>query len=348
MNDPIISIIVPVYKVEPYLRQCVDSLIHQTYPHLEIILVDDGSPDNCGKICDDYAAADSRVKVIHQENSGVAAARNRALTDADGAYVMFVDGDDWTDRDTCDLALDAAQLHEADVVMWTYLREFDGHAVKKEIFGENRVFDKPGVRELHRRFIGLIGKELAQPENADALCPVWGKLYRREVLEGAVFTDLNEIGTYEDGLFNLGVFERVDKAVYIDRPLYHYRKTNQSSQTAGHNPRLVAQWQHLFDRMEEYAAKNHLPQSYEDALYNRIALSLIGLGLNIVPADVPHAEKIRMVGRIVGNERYREAYRRLEYRYFPAHWKVFFMCAKWRFSAGVYMLLLVMRRLISR
>ena len=96
---PFISIIIPVYRVEKYLRACVDSVLAQTYKNLEIILVDDGSPDNCGQICEEYAAKDGRVRVIHQTNQGVAAARNSGLEIATGEYIGFVDSDDYIDSD---------------------------------------------------------------------------------------------------------------------------------------------------------------------------------------------------------------------------------------------------------
>ena len=96
-NQPLLSVIIPVYKVEKYLRQCVDSVINQTYKNLEIILVDDGSPDNCGKICDEYAEKDKRVKVIHQLNKGLSGARNTGTEQASGEYIAFVDSDDWLD-----------------------------------------------------------------------------------------------------------------------------------------------------------------------------------------------------------------------------------------------------------
>lgn len=94
----LVSIIVPVYKVEEYLPRCVDSLLKQTYKNIEIILVDDGSPDGCGKLCDDYAARDSRVKVIHKKNGGLSDARNVAIPKACGEYIVFVDSDDWVSK----------------------------------------------------------------------------------------------------------------------------------------------------------------------------------------------------------------------------------------------------------
>jgi len=95
MTNPLITVIVPVYGVEPYLRKCVDSIVAQTYTNLEIILIDDGSPDNCGKICDEYAERDKRVMVVHKENGGLSDARNAALNIMRGEYVAFVDSDDW-------------------------------------------------------------------------------------------------------------------------------------------------------------------------------------------------------------------------------------------------------------
>ena len=99
MPEAKISVIVPVYKVEPYLRKCLDSIVGQTHRNLEIILVDDGSPDNCGAICDEYAARDERIKVIHKENGGVASARNAGLAVASGDYIGWVDSDDWIETD---------------------------------------------------------------------------------------------------------------------------------------------------------------------------------------------------------------------------------------------------------
>ena len=160
--------------------------------------MNDGSHDNSGEILAQYAKQDARIHIINKANEGVSKARNDALTQVTGDYVMFVDADDWMDLDACEVALSA--IGDADVLMWTYMREFEGHSEPKAIFPSDCELD---ARQIHRRFIGLIGEELAHPEAADALCPIWGKLYRRSLLEGRSFIDLSEIGTYEDGLFNL-------------------------------------------------------------------------------------------------------------------------------------------------
>ncbi len=119
MNDALISIIVPVYKVEPYIRQCVDSILAQTYRNLEIILIDDGSPDNCPQICDEYAQKDLRVHVIHQENGGQAKARNAALDIFRGDYVGFVDSDDWIEPNMFEKMLAEIQKQNLDAAFCT-------------------------------------------------------------------------------------------------------------------------------------------------------------------------------------------------------------------------------------
>lgn len=112
-----VSVIVPIYNVEPYLKRAVDSIIDQTYSRLEIILVDDGSPDSCGKICDDYAKKDNRIKVIHKANGGLSDARNAGLDIATGDYIAFVDSDDYIAEDFVKTLLAELEKHDADVSM---------------------------------------------------------------------------------------------------------------------------------------------------------------------------------------------------------------------------------------
>ena len=112
-----ISVIVPVYKVEPYLRKCLDSIVNQTYRNLEIILVDDGSPDNCGRICDEYAERDNRIRVIHQKNGGVSSARNEGLKIASGDWIGWVDSDDWIEPDMFEYLLENAKKSKADIAV---------------------------------------------------------------------------------------------------------------------------------------------------------------------------------------------------------------------------------------
>ena len=350
-EQPLISVIIPVYNVEKYLAQCLDSVLNQTYPNLEIICVNDGSKDGSLKILQQYAHKDTRVRIIDKKNAGVSGARNDGLACAQGNYIMFVDSDDWIEPRTCEIAIHGMFMHDADVVMWSYVSETESRSFQKVIFPETTVFEKEEVRaKLHRRFVGAIGEELSHPELVDSLCPVWGKLYKRSLIEksGAKFVDLAEIGSYEDGFFNLEVFGEANKAVYLAEHLYHYRRDTSASVTSGYNPRLFNQWQNLYDRMESYIQANHLGETYQAALENRVALGILGLGLNIAASAQPITGKVKDIHTIISQERYRKAYKALSLHYFPVHWKVFYGCAKVRLSLGVYGLIVVIQRIISK
>lgn len=133
-----ISVIVPVYKVEAFLRQCIDSIVNQTYRHLEILLVDDGSPDDCGKICDEYAEKDNRIRVFHTSNQGLSSARNFGLQNAAGEFVSFVDSDDWLEPDMYETLLERMEAAGADVSVCGYW--FDSVHSSLEIQLENAVY----------------------------------------------------------------------------------------------------------------------------------------------------------------------------------------------------------------
>lgn len=338
-----ISIVVPIYNVERYLRQCLDSIVNQTYKNIEIVCIDDGSSDRSSEILDEYAEKDSRIIAIHQKNIGLSAARNRGAAIASGSYLMFVDSDDWIDLETCDTALKLALRYNADVVFWPYIREFENSSSPKTMFDEDCiVFGKEEFREkVYKNIIGLHGEFLAHPENADTLVTIWGKLYSKSLLDNskADFIDISKVGTGEDTLYNANVLQDVSCGVYIKKYFSHYRKYNEGSVTKKYKPNLKKQWKNLFEYMSLAARKT----DSEQELNNRISLSVIGLGLNAI--NLPDKEAILQIKGILSDKDYRAAVKTLPMRYFPIHWWVFFMCCKINFAVGVFVLLKCMERL---
>lgn len=346
-----ISVIIPVYNAALFLSQCLDSVLHQTYKDLEILCVDDGSTDRSREILKQYEASDHRIKVFFQENLGASMARNLALRQATGDYLMFVDSDDWLEPDTCQIAIETAKQTHADVVMWTYIREYGSHREAKHIFDEEKLlFDSEGCQHLHRRMIGLVGGELAHPENADALCTLWGKLYRRSIIvENSVeVPDIRLLGTYEDGLFNLNVFAFVQKAVFLNRVFYHYRRDNTASITQSFKPDLFQCQLALFAYMESYVREHPEIPDAQQALTNRVALSLISLGLNEL--ENPSGLRARYGGirTILKHSKCHSAYCALPLKALPMHWKLFFLCARRKFTPSVYLLLWCMNYIRKR
>lgn len=342
-DEPLISIIIPVYNTEQYLADCLNSVCGQTYHNLEIIVVNDGSTDHSEQILYQYAQRDERIHVITQRNQGLSSARNIGLMCAQGEYVLFLDSDDWIDNITCAEAIKVINNTQADVVMWSYIREYASVSKPVYLFDDSIcVWTTNDIHSLYQRFIGLQAEDLKQPQKLDSIVTVWGKLYRRAVLKEIWFIDTQKIGT-EDALFNIQVFSRVQRAVYLSKTFSHYRKTNTESLTKKYKYQLVYQWQELYKRIKLHLDETHAPAEYYQALSNRIALGLIGLGLNLAEDNrLNFWEKKQEIDKIIQMPHYREALKSLPTRYFPIHWKVFFVCLKQEQTLFVVVLLMVM------
>lgn len=202
----LVSVVVPIYKVEQYVRGCIESICAQTYCNLEIILVDDGSPDDCGAICDRYAEKDTRILVIHKQNGGVGAARNTGAKHATGKYILFVDGDDRIHEDLVVTAVEAAEKNGADVVMFDFQEED-----KKGNKGDLYTFSLPSDQ--------VINAELAPRVIMESCSP--NKLFLRSFWEEGGFA-FTEGRVYEDLATIPKVMVCAKRVVYIKKPLYRY------------------------------------------------------------------------------------------------------------------------------
>lgn len=324
-NDPIISIIVPVYNVEKYLKKCILSLVEQTYSKLEIILVDDGATDKSGSICDQYAEQDARILVIHQKNQGLSAAREAGVRRASGEYLMFVDGDDWVDISICRELLLAIQKYRVQSAMCGYVREYSDRSLPKAIYAENTVLSGEVIL---RRLCGPVGKELASPDKMESLNSAWAKLYPTEVVKKIEMVSVTLIGPSEDLMMNLEAYSMISNAVYLNTALYHYRKDNENAITVKYKHDLNSKWKELYFRIERIIKEKQLGDVYYDALNNRIALNTLGAGLNCIADRASFMEKIRRLRMLVMEEQRWTALKQLSLDDMPLHWKVFYFCAK--------------------
>lgn len=342
--NPKISIIVPVYNVENYLRQCLDSLINQTLKEIEIICVNDGSKDGSQGVLEEYAALDDRVKVLYQENQGVSVARNNALSLVTGQYFMYVDSDDWLDLDTCEVTYNTIIEKQAECLMFSYAKDFGNHSIVNHLFdADSLVFREEDVRRLfHRRLIGPVGKELSSPQDVDIYATGCMQLFRTDKFVKLQFEDIRELGTFEDGLYQIVLYYNCKSLVYIDKPLYHYRKTNTESITSKHKPQLPFQWLHLFDVIEGYLMKWKVDGIYYEAFNNRIALSLIGLGLNQIRSNQGLYKNAKSIKQLLKTSRYDKALANLDIKEMPLHWKVFFFLCKHKMAISLTLLLNMM------
>lgn len=257
VNESKISVIVPVYKVEPYLRRCLDSITNQTHENLEIILVDDGSPDNCGAICDEYATEDRRIQVIHKENEGVASARNAGLDAATGGWVGFVDADDWIEPDMFRYLLEGAMIYNADIA----------------ICGMRKVGELSPLAIRCKQVCILTQEralqELLEGKNMTLSC--CDKLARRALWENLRFSDLR-IG--EDFLAMGYLFDRAHTVVCLPEIKYNYLTRPESALTSPSLENQLDCWRAAIQQYETLSPK--WPQ-LQSALAGRSTVAAIGI-----------------------------------------------------------------------
>jgi glycosyltransferase involved in cell wall biosynthesis len=205
-----VSVVIPIYKVEKYLGRCVDSILNQTYSDLEIILVDDGSPDNCGIIADYYANLDSRIMVAHKENGGLSDARNYGMRYVTGEYTLFVDSDDWLEANMVEELVHASSKYQADIVQSAFYYAYDHY-----LLFDNRFYSKgtpPIILDNKTVMTELVINERVKNF-------AWGKLYKTKIIFDIPF----EKGVlFEDVFWAHKVMQRVKTFVSINEPFYYY------------------------------------------------------------------------------------------------------------------------------
>jgi len=220
--DLLVSIIVPVYNAEKYLKRCVDSILSQDYPHFELLLMDDGSRDSSGEICDAYAQKDARVRVVHKENSGVSDTRNQALDLARGEYIQFLDSDDWIVPEATRLLVRSMEQYSCDMVISDFYRVSGERVAQKGDIEEDKVMTR-------QEFAACM---IENP--ADFYYGVlWNKLYRREIIEANKIRMDVSISWCEDFLFNLEYIRHASSFYALQVPVYYYLKRKGSLVTQG-------------------------------------------------------------------------------------------------------------------
>lgn len=253
---PKVSIIVPVYKVENYLSQCIDSILGQTFTDWECILVDDGSPDGSGVICDEYAQKDTRIHVIHKENRGVSAARNTGLSAAQGEYIYFIDSDDYVEREALELLLSKAKQSEADIMVHglvnDYIYKHSSTAVK---YGSLPEKDYSTILEMADRW-GL----LKGPVN---------KLFKNSIIKNKALRFDESISYGEDTKFTFEYLAHCHSIAFVPRHLYHYCFRNKDSLTSKDYPFdfWIKTAEMLRDIRLPIMTSFHMPLSYLDFVH---------------------------------------------------------------------------------
>ncbi len=224
-SSPLISIIVPIYKVEKYLDDCVQSLTNQTYKNLEIILVDDGSPDNCGRMCDEYATQDNRIKVIHKENGGLSDARNVAIDVAQGEWIEFVDSDDYVTPDYTETLYNLVSKYNCKVSVALHLKFNDN---------DNPIIQESTIYEEQFAPIDAV-EQMFYQEKFDTAA--WAKLYHHSLFEGGIRYPKGLL--FEDLPTIYRLMLKSNAVAFTSKIVYYYRYRLTSIEGSSYNPKKI-------------------------------------------------------------------------------------------------------------
>ena len=277
--EALVSVIVPVYNVEKYFKRCLESVINQTYHNLEIILVDDGSRDSSGKLCDEYKKKDGRIKVIHKNNEGLGITRNRGLEKAAGKYVTFVDSDDYIPLDSISGMVQEIETYNCDLVIGNY---YYGKQIKP-CTAEARCYH--GREVIDYVLVHLLGNK---PKSEDMISvSAWGKLFRRDIIEKNQLRYPSErILIWEDIAFNLDYIP-LCKSVYVSHTPRYYYCFNGESLTHKYNPDKLMLVMRMYEYVKHKLSELDIPEEGNLRLIN----SYIGHIRTCLKLEVFYAKK---------------------------------------------------------
>ncbi len=296
-----VSVIMPVYKVEKYVARAIDSMLAQTLEDFEFLIVDDGTPDNSGVICDEYAARDSRITVIHQQNAGAPAARNAAIAIATGQYFYFLDSDDWTEPTMLADMVALAERHRAQLVVAGYY--IDTYYSDTEYVTQCNQYPDTvfaSQQEFREHAAALFDRNL--------LYTPWNKLYDGDYIRehGLRFPQT----LWDDFPFNLSVVRDVERVVVTEKPYYHFLRARAESETAKYSPVMYDKREEehgwMLDLYDHWDLHDEVSREF---LARRYIERVIGCVENVANpmCTLPAREKKAQIGRMITSERARDA-----------------------------------------
>ncbi len=309
MSNPSISIIVPIYNIEPYLRECVDSLINQTYPKIEIILVDDGSPDNCPAICDQYKNDYDNIVVIHKKNGGLVSARKAGLMASSFDYIAYVDGDDYVENDHFEKIADAIEKYAADIITTDYTSICDG---KREIHEQVLAFEFLTRSEIEEIIPTMIS---TAPFFTFGIFPsVWTKCFKRDIAMKYQMEIPDSIVMGEDASLTYPCIQHADSICHIHEYGYMYR-VRATSITQSYDSRMSTRIENLINYMSnqfDYKSK----QMVDYIIYSSLLVTS-----NAVAGNQDLKTSVRSIKAFLDNEKVQYA---INNGVYPLKYKILF------------------------
>lgn len=301
-----ITVIIPVYNVEKYLERCLDSVLMQTYTNLEIILVDDGSTDSSGLICDKYAEKDARIKVIHKKNGGLSSARNIGLDNATGEYIGFVDSDDYIHFDLFQKCINRLKNTGADVCMFSHFTVNESGSISHQLpFAKDFYQGEEITQNIFPKFFGKTNQD---SEVEGFVCR---QIFKREIIGAIRFRNEREYFA-EDIVFDLEVYPKVSRFCVIDEPLYYYYYV-QTSLSNQYRKNIFQKLERLLLFMETFIYDSSLIDIKDRISFTAFRFALYSCRNTKRGVELSSTEKRSLVKEIVNNRFILEAVRTLKF-----------------------------------
>lgn len=312
-----VSVVVPVYNVEKYLRSCINSILNQTLQDIELILVDDGSPDGSGKICDEFAASDNRVKVVHKKNAGVGPARNDGLREATGDWIIFGDSDDWFESEALEKLVTVGEETRADVVFGDVYLVENGIKKKVQFYKDELVTNDLGIKTKLIAAVFSRAYCYNPPKSGKAFGygGPWNKLVRRSLLvDNGLEFDISVKGIFDDLIYTAYIFAYANRISYKHILVYDYRHVV-SSITRTYKPMFPEINRAIFMAWENYMKQFHYEQELLQPYYANVIrrfYQLLGLYFFNQKNTTPFLKQLRELKKVMKEEPYASAIRKAE------------------------------------
>lgn len=331
MDEIKISVIMPVYKVEKYVAKAIESILAQTLKEFEFIIVDDGTPDNSGAICDEYAKKDSRIKVIHKENGGAPSARNTAMDIARGKYFFFLDSDDWAEENMLERMYELAEKDQAQLLVCgfyidTYYGKNKDKYISENVFVDNAVYTS--ARDFRENSYRYYDRNL--------LYTPWNKLYLAKYLNDNNLRFPNVF--WDDFPFNITVVRNVERVVVSTESFYHFLRAREESESSKFNPTLYEkreeehQW--LIDLYKEWQVDS---PEVKEMLSRRYVERVVECVTNVTSSNstLQHKQRIEQIKKIINNPRVKECLAIAKPR--SSYMKLMLLPIRWRATGLVWL-----------
>lgn len=328
----LVTIVLPIYNVEKYLDRCLMSVVEQTYKNLEIILVDDGSPDNCPLMCDEWAKKDARIKVVHKTNEGLGMARNTGIDNASGKYIFFLDSDDSVDVTLVEKCVASAEENGSDVVAFSRHNIYDdGRIVSRKVSVPTEVFDNEGI--IKQFLPSLFTYQMGFGVSA------WSKMYNLDTLKrlGIRFRSEREIVS-EDAYFALEFYPELSSVSVVPECLYNYYKRNDSL-SRSYKPDRQSKNDNFLNKSLEYVKEKDLPEILSASIMSRYHALSLGTMLQIASTDLSKKQKKQAIKQIFKNPVLKQTLRKAVFDLSAPKSRVFWWLLKLKCYSLCYLML---------